>query len=88
MTPSLQKPHRQGSTSADLTILDRLLEEHAPHWTEAEAEDIMKLYLAESADMARNPETTRALVQQFGVCLELVKCRARMQHRSTVAPSS
>ena len=88
MASSPQNAHPHGSASADLTILDRLLEEHAPHWTEAEAEAIMKLYLAESGDMATDQETTRALIEQFGVCLELVKCRARMQHRNTGARSS
>jgi hypothetical protein len=44
----------------------------------------MKLYLDEQNDSTISGEGKKALEEQLGVCLELVKCRAR-RHLRTIA---
>ncbi len=73
---------RTKDKSSCLAILDRVLSEQAPTWTTQEAEAIIQLVLVESEANAPTPESGEGMAEQFGMCLELLKCRARMQLRS------
>ena len=71
------------STRGDIAsapILERLLAEHAPDWSRQEAEGIERLCLFPRS--AASPEADHQLEKQFGIYLELMKCRARRRLRS------
>ncbi len=57
-------------------ILERLIGEQAGKWTEEEASGIVDLWVTETPTVSECPD------DQFGVYLELMKCRARMRLKS------
>ncbi len=68
-------------SSSAVSILDRVLSEHTHTWTGEEAEGIMRLMIDER--MSPDPgNAAHPMSEQFGVFLELVKCRARMRLRA------
>lgn len=73
---------RSPISSKSVAILDRILEQQAPSWTEEEAAGIMNLEIVESRDSSLDAETRQTLLEQYAVCLELVKCRARLESRA------
>ena len=81
-SPKSNQPRLSVSAASSSTILDRILEDHAIRWSEQETLGIINLYLDEQNDSPNSSETSKELVEQFGVCLELVKCRARMHLRT------
>lgn len=75
------------STRGDIagaTILERVLEVHALDWTRQEAEGIERLCLDPLP--ASSSPADHHLAQQFGIYLELMKCRARRRIRSLSRP--
>jgi len=82
ITTNSNQPPLPISAASNSTILDRILDEHAIRWSEKETVGIMNLYLDEQNDSSISDKSKKELVEQFGVCLEFVKCRARMHLRT------
>ena len=76
-----ENQNSRNTSSSAVTILDRVLSAHASSWTEEEAEGIVKLVVNENNPLS-DGHSSHQLAEQFGIFLELVKCRARMRLRT------
>lgn len=76
--------NRAKDKSSCLAVLDQVLNEQAIAWTPQEAEAIVRLVLLdlEPTGSGTDSRANEGFTDQFGMCLELLKCRARMQLRS------